>query len=156
MSVSPLLFTISDTNLNGPVAISFFILLNKSLTIFLSCTNFRHPTPTLAFIYPKRFPCSKASHNGFLKLFFNAATHCQHTIIIPYTMFPSNNLISFEHHLYNLNHLSFLTVSPTNICKLFLLCVFLFSLFLKFMLFNNAITDIIILPIYFPVPSWAF
>lgn len=47
-------FSIHDF-LNGPAAISFFILLNESLTILMSRTNFVHPTPTLYFVYPKWF-----------------------------------------------------------------------------------------------------
>lgn len=65
--------------LNGLAAIPFFILLNESLTIFMSRTNFVHPTPTLYFVYPKWFSWSKASHNDFLKLFLNIATYSQPT-----------------------------------------------------------------------------
>ena len=114
----------------------------------------------------------------FPSYFLVVTTDCQHSNIISYELLTNNILISFGHPLRNLKHITPLFIPPRSIYKSFPFCfildlinspqafcfdsryfsllVFLFPLLPQFTFLTNTITNIIILPSSFSMPSWTF
>ena len=113
-SASPPDFTISDNKPDDPATIPF-ILLIYCLTRYLKqgishCLFLRKNIP----ISCKRSKLIMLTFSSYLLMF---VTICQRTIIIPYALPTNDLLISFDHPLYSLKHITFLIIPQHIVSK---------------------------------------
>ena len=105
---SPGDITIFDTDPDGPVASALFILMIHSSTMSLRTEQWGLMTVSSS---GKQLLCKLCVQKLLMKTFKNHLLifiiYYKHTIIIPYTPFTNNILISFDHPLYNFKHLTF-------------------------------------------------